>query len=388
MASVGRWRYALYDLLTGTLLAEHLPFDIDQFSIMLGEAGTVQATLPLGDAAIRSRRPRELIAPRKTNLVLFRDEVPVWDGITWTRRRGKDDRTNSLVVGANEIRSYFGHRFLRPELGYGSAKTLAFTQTDSFTVFRAVIRDALNISVSGIRAGDLRIDIDDGQLSGNLIDRRDAGSETTAYHGYSFQTYAQLLDDLAGTDPGLEWRLDPYLDANRALRRRLVLGSPNVGVGGDDPNLATLEYPGDILSYEWPDDGENSANYVAALGNGEGDAMRWAEAYNTAELSAGYPLTEATASHKDDTSTTILGQKAIADLGAMSGDRTVPSLTINGWASFAVGDHVRVRMTDEDWWPGSTAAPFEAIVRVVGKTVTPGEKEKTVLAIEEPRALT
>ena len=388
MATVGRWRYALYDLLTGTLLAEHLPFDVDQFTIMLGEAGTVQATLPLGDAAIRSRRPRELIVPRRTNLVMFRDEVPVWDGIIWSRRRGRDDRTNTSIFAAAEIRSYFAKRQLRPELGYGSAKTLSFTQTDSFVVFRAIIRDALNISISGLQPGNLRIDIDDGQLSGVLIDRRDAGSETTAYHGYSFQTYAQLLDDLAGTDPGLEWRLDPYLDVNGALRRRLVLGSPNVGVAGDDPNLATLEYPGDILSYEWPDDGESSANYLAALGNGEGDAMRWAEAYNTAELSAGYPLTEATSSHKDDTSTTILGQKAIADLGSMSGDRTVPSLTINGWASFTVGDHVRVRITDEDWWPDSRTSPYEAVVRVVGKTVTPGEREKTVLAIEEPRALT
>lgn len=382
---MGQWRYALHDLLTGAQLAEHVPLEIDSYSTMLGEAGSLSADLPLGDLAIRALQPRGLFTPRKTNLVLYREGVPVWDGIIWTVRRKRGGRENSVTIGATEIRSYFTHRVFRPELGYGSTKTLSFTQADLFTVFRAILGDAQTFVYNGMTPGDLRIDVDVGQLSGILIDRRDVGDQLDAYHGYNFASHAQLLDDLAATDPGMEWKLEPYLDEG-TLRRRLILGSPTVGTAGNDPGLATLEYPGDILSYEWPDDGEASANYVAVLGSGEADHMFWAEAYNTAELAAGYPLLEATASHKDAASTVLLGEKATADLAARTGDRTVPSLELKGFAPFSVGDHVRVRISDEDWWPGSGTVPYEGIVRVVGKTIVPGGSEKTTLTIEEPRS--
>lgn len=381
----GSWRYALYDLRSGLLTSEHIPFKIDSYATMLSEAGTLQATLPLGDRAMSDRHLRELILPRRTALVIHRDEVPVWDGIIWTRRRRHSDRENSLAITASEIRSYFAHRHLRPELGYGSGKSLSFTGADLFGVFRTLMADAQTLVHAGDTPGDLGIDLGTGS-SGVLIDRRDVGSEIGAYHGYQFAAHAQLLDDLAATDPGCEWRIDTYLDTDNVLRRRLLLATPTLGSSATDPNMITFEYPGTILDYEWPDDGETGANYVAALGAGDGDALRWAEAYNDTELDVGYPLLEAVTSHKDDSSTTILGQRATADLAQMSGDRTVPAINMVGYAEVSLGDHVRVRISDEDWWPGSSTAPMEAIVRVIGKNVTPGEKERTSLVIEEPRA--
>lgn len=382
----GRWRYAVHDLLTGNQLLEHVPFTIDNYTTMLGEAGTLTATLPLGDPAIQRMQPRGLLLPRRTNLVLFRDEQPVWDGIVWTRRRKRSD--NTLTISASEIRSYYARRVLRPELGYGSGKNLAFTGADLFDVFRAVFVDAQDIVYSGLTPGDLRVELDIGQMSGVLIDRRDVGSEMGAYHGYEFTTHAQLLDDLAATAPGLEWRIVPYLDTDRVLRRRLLLGSPTVGVSATSETMITLEYPGAILDFEWPDDGEQSANYVAALGSGDGDNLLWAQSYDDTELLAGYPLLETATSHKDDSSLTVLQQRATADLASLSGDRSVPSLDLNGYVPIDPGDYVRVRVADEDWWPGSSLVPYEATVRVTGKTVTPGTRERTTLTIEEPRVAT
>ncbi|WP_242892416.1 DUF4785 family protein [Actinomadura litoris] len=379
----GQWRYALHDLLTGAQISEHVPFKIESYSTMLAEPGTLTAVLPLGDPAIRSMRPRELIQPRRTALVLFRDEQPVWDGIIWNRRRKRSD--NTLTVGASEVRSYYARRQLRPELGYGSAKTLAYTGADLFTVFRGILADAADLTYLGLRPGDLGVEVDEGQMSGVLIDRRDSGSDNGAYHGFEFASHAQLLDDLAGTDPGCEWRIEPYLDGDRVLRRRLILGSPTIGTPDGSPNMATLEYPGDVLDYEWPDDGEQSANYVAVLGTGDGDNLKWAQAYNDAELMAGYPLLETTTSHKNDSSLTVLAERATADLASLAGDRTVPTLDLNGYAPITPGDYVRARLADEDWWPGSGIVPFEATVRVIGKTVRPGTRERTTLAIEEPR---
>lgn len=380
---MSQWRYALYDLLTRTQLVEHVPMDDPPYTKMLGEAGTLSATLSLSDKSVRKLRPRELILPRRTTLVMLRDEQVVWEGIIWSRRRKRSDR--SLAINASEIRSYFDkHRLLRPELGYGSAKTLAFTLADQFDVFRTLLADAQNVTYEGLPVGDLGIQMDPTVMSGVAISRLDTTTSQDAYHGYNWQTYGQALDELAHNDTPFEWRIESYLDSEGALQRRLLLGYPHLGVAAG-PDNQTYEYPGAIQDYEWPDDGESSANYVAALGAGDGDAMRWAESYASAELLAGYPLSETAVAHKDDSSLTILAGRALADLGQLVGDRTVPSIDLIGYPDVAPGDYVRCRMSDEDWWPGSDAVPYEASVRTIGLRVTPGPKERTSLIIEEPR---
>jgi hypothetical protein len=380
---MAEWRYALYDLLTRTQLVEHVPFDVSPYTLMLGEAGTLSATLKLSDQSVRKLRPRELILPRRTTLVLFRDEVVKWEGIIWSRRRQRNDR--SLTIAASEIRSYFDkRRLLRPELGYGSAKTLSFNTADQFDVFRTLMADAQDVTYSGLPVGDLGIQMDPTLLSGVTINRLDTTTSQDAYHGYNWQTYGQAFDGLAHSDTPFEWRIESYLDSEGVLQRRLLLGYPHLGVAASSDNVS-FEYPGAIQDYEWPDDGESAANYVAALGAGDGDAMRWAEAYNSAELLAGYPLSETATSHKDDSSLAILDGRALADLGQLMGDRTVPSIDLIGYPEVAPGDYVRCRMSDEDWWPGSEATPYEASVRTIGLRVTPGPKERTSLIIEEPR---
>ncbi|ROO82571.1 hypothetical protein EDD29_0051 [Actinocorallia herbida] len=380
------WRYALHDLRTSRLLVDHMPFDISEYTIMLMESGVLNATLPLGDAGIRIKQPREVIVPRRTVLALYRDEQVMWDGIIWTRRRRRAGGENNLVVSAKETRSYWDRRFLRPELGYGSAKTLAFTDTDMFTVFRALLADGQNLTRNGSQPGNLGIE-PGNNLSGTLISRIDIGTELAAYRGYLWATYGQLFDDLAASDPGLEWRIEAYLGASHELKRRLLLGSPRLGTPADHPGIVTFEYPGIIVDYEWPEDGESSANYVAALGTGEGDAMIWADCYHDQELDNGFPLLEAAVSHKADSNLQILKGRTATDMGLRKGDKVVPSITIEGYPiGVSPGDHVRVRIEDEDWWPGSSQVPFEAIVRVVGLRVVPGPHETTQLLIEEPRA--
>jgi hypothetical protein len=382
---LSQWRYALYDLLTRTQLVEHIPFDVDPYTTMLGEAGTLSASLSLSDSSVRKLRPRELILPRRTTLVLLRDEQVVWEGIIWSRRRRRQDR--SLVIAASEIRSYFDkRRLLRPELGYGSAKTLSFNTVDMFDVFRTLLIDAQGVLYAGLPVGDLGIQMDPTVMSGVMINRLDTTTTQDAYHGYNWQSYGQAFDDLARSDTPFEWRIESYLDSNSLLQRRLLLGYPHLGVAVGPENLC-FEYPGAIQDYEWPDDGESAANYVASLGAGDGDAMRWAEAYDSVELLGGYPLSETAVSHKDDSSLTILAGRALADLGQLVGDRTVPSIDLIGYPAVAPGDYVRCRMSDEDWWPGSGTTPYEASVRVTGLRVTPGTKERTSLIIEEPRSV-
>lgn len=383
VSTPGQWRYALYDLLTRQQIAEHLPFIVESFDKMLGEAGSLTATLPVGDPGVQALDPWGRALPRRTSLVVTRDDQAIDEYIIWTRPQYKAS-SKVMTLNCSQIRSYFDkHRILRPALGYGSRKTLEFVQTDAFDVFRALLADAQSVTYQGLAVGDLAIEMDPTVMSGVLIDRRDVQDTATAYHGYSMEYYGQLLDDLADT-VGFEWRIDPYFDSDGQLRRRLVLGYPHVGRPADADSL-TLEYPGTIQDYQVDDDGENSPNYVASLGAGEEEAAIWGEAYNPAELLSGYPIFEATASYKDDTSPVIAAGHAAAELTRRQGDVQLWSLDLIGYPNVAPGDYVRIRIADEARWRGSSTTPLEKWVRVVGIHPSPAPKERTTLTIEDPR---
>jgi hypothetical protein len=380
---VPEYRYAVHDLATRAQLTEHMPFTIGNYGRALTEAGTTAADLNVGDARNQKFQPWERTQPRRTTLVILRDEVVVGEWIIWQRPPYKPTEKR-LHVGASEIRSYFDHRLLRPVAGIGSAKTLPFTQVDQFAIFRALVADCQAVTYQGLAVGDIGVEMDTTQLSGVLRDRRDVADDAGAYHGYTFDSYGQLLDNLATLDNGFEWRIDSYLDPTRTLRRALRLGYPYLGHPPND-DAVTLEYPGTIDDYEWPEDGTTSANYVAAIGAGEEAAMKWGEGYAALELASGFPLLERTTSYKSATLQATLTAHATADVAALSGDVVVPSLTVRGRPDISPGDHVKVRITDEARFAGSSARPFETFMRAVQITTQPGPPEITTIAVEAPR---
>lgn len=377
------YRYAVYDLRTRTQLAEHLPFTISEYGRALTEAGTVTADLNVGDPRNRKLEPWDRTQPRRTTLVILRDEVVAGEWIIWQRPPYKPTEMR-LHVGASEIRSYFDHRLLRPVAGVGSAKTLSYTQADQLVIFRALMADCQAVTYQGQPVGDIGVEMDDTQLSGVLRDRRDVADDAGAYHGYMFESYGTLLDNLAGLDNGFEWRVDSYLDSDRTLRRALRLGYPYLGHPPND-DAVTLEYPGSVIDYEWPEDGTTSANAVFAIGAGEEAAMKWGEGYAAPELLSGFPLLERTTSYKSASVQATLTAHATADVAALSGDVVVPSLTVRGRPDVSPGDHVKVRISDEARFPGSSVRPFETFMRVVQPTTKPGPPEITTIAVEAPR---
>lgn len=383
VSAPGQWRYALHDLRTGIQLAEHIPFNVQPYDRSLSEAGTLTATLPVDNAEVQLLDPWGRILPRRTTIVPYRDDQPMGEYAVWNRP-GYKASAKTLTASCMELRSVLDrHRLIRPTSGYGSRKTLSFTQADAFDVFRALLGDAQSMTYLGVPAGDLGIQMDPTVMSGVLIDRRDVTDLLDAYHGYQFVSYGQLLDDLASA-VGFEWRLDTYIDEYNTLRRRLVLGYPHIGRPIDADTL-TLEYPGTIADYGVDDDGENSPNYVASLGAGEEEAMIWGEAYNDTELLGGYPLLESAVPYKDDTSPVLAAKHAASELGKTQGGIQLYSFDLVGVPNCAPGDNVRARIDDEARWPCSSVTPHEVAARVTTMHITPAPKERTTLTVEIPR---
>jgi hypothetical protein len=380
---VTEYRFALYDLLTRSVLAEHLPFDVPDYSRSLVEAGSTSPTLNVRDPKVWAFEPWDRTRPRRTTVVILRDESVVGEYLIWQRPpyRPTEGRLN---IGASEIRSYLDHRLLRPTLGVGHTKTLSFAQVDQLAIFRAILADCQAVTYNGIPVGDLGIEMDATQMSGVKRDRKDTKTEAGAYHGYDFATYGDILGQLADVDGGFEWRIDSYLDANRSLHRALRLGYPYLGHPPND-DAVVLEYPGAVVDYEWPEDGTTSPNYVAALGSGEEKAMLWGEAYVAAELLGGYPLLERTTAYKSVSVKATLAAHATADAKALTGDVIVPTLTVEGRPDVSPGDYVKVRISDPARFAGSDLRPFETWMRAIEITTAPGPPETTTIAVEAPR---
>lgn len=376
------YRFALYDLLGKTQLVEHMPFTVSEFGRSLIEPGTASASVNVADPRVQMFAPWDSTLPRRTTLVIFRDEVVVGEWIIWQRPPYKPTE-KKLSINASEIRSYFDHRILRPTDGVGSKKTLSFAQVDQFSIFRALVADAQAVTRNGLEVGNIGVELD-ASLSGVLRDRKDAQDDAGAYHGYNFANYGELLDNLANLDNGFEWRIDSFIDQDFNLRRALRLGYPYLGHKPDD-DAATLEYPGNVIDYEWPEDGLDRVNYVASIGAGEEVAMKWGEAYNDAELRSGYPIFERTTSYKSASVQATLNAHATGDVVTLSGDLVVPTVTVRGRPTIFPGDYVKVRIADEARFRGSSSVPFEMFMRAVEIKTVPGPPEITTISVEAPR---
>ena len=377
------YRFTVYDLLSREQLVEHMPFVVSGYSRSLPEAGTVTAALNVADARVQTLDPWGKTQPRRSTLGIIRGDVMVAEYLIWQRPPYKPTE-KKLNVNASELRSYFDHRVLRPEGGPGKTKTLSFTQKDQFEIFRALVADCQGVTFQGLSVGNIGVILDSSQTSGVLRDRKDVKDTAGAYHGYEFSSYGELLNNLANLDNGFEWRVDSYLDADRNLQRILRLGYPYLGHGPDD-DAVVLEYPGVVIDYEWPEDGTASANYVAAVGAGEEKAMKWGEAADSVELLSGYPLLERTTSYKSASVQSTLTGHAVADVRALTGDVILPSVTMRGWPNVSPGDYVKLRISDEARFAGSSVRPFETFMRAIDIKVVPGPPETTTITMEAAR---
>ena len=369
-----RYRYALVDMATGRQVAEHIPARVSTFERLLGDAGTADAVVQLRDPRVRRLDVMGATVPARTELCVYRDGVPVYDGMVLSRRY--DGGSGALTIRTAETaRSWLARRLLRPLGGPGSQRHLSFSQTDQFDIFRALLSDAQ-------AQGDLRIDATPGQYSGVERDRhRTDDGENSAYNGFEFADYLTRLDQLADLVNGFEWRVDPYIDADRMPRRRLVLGFPYLGAA-PGPDTVTLEYPGEIASFTWDEDGAETATYVAALGAGEEEEMRWSEAIDDQALGFGWPLLETTASHKSASDPSTLRGHAGAALARVRGNVVIPEVTVVGRPPVEPGSWVRLRIRDRALFG---ERPHNEFVRVVGIKTTPEPTETTTLQVEGAR---
>lgn len=346
------YRYLFADLLTNEIIAE-LPLTGVSFTQQLNQAGTLQGHLLLSGMTTAQFNVNASTIPARTAIYVDRNNELIWGGVIWGRTYNSSDQTLNLV--AREFESYFERRRI--------TTTQDFSNIDQLVIARTLLTTAQSAS-----SGDIGV-IVGSETSGVLLSR--------TYYSYELKGVYNAIQDLSRGDDGFDFNIQVSYDpiTNEPLKT-LVLGYPRTGTvySPTDPEAFVFEFPaGNIVDYEYPEDGAIAANTVYALGAGSNEGKLIQTAQDAAKLADGWPLLEEQANYSDVTDSTYLAQLASGQVLAVAYPPTtikivVPAYITPELGSYQIGDDARLVITDERF-PGT----LDAIYRIVGLSVQPGE---------------
>ncbi len=348
-----RYRALFCDLRTDQVL-DRLPLHGVAFDDWIGKTGAASGTIPIPNAQIAAR-VRAAVEPARTALWIERDRDLWWGGILWTSDVTSDGRGNlAMQVQAGTFDSYLAHRQLRV--------TKTAKGMDQLDIARALVE-----YVQDTPGGDIGVEYDQ-QTSGVLRDR--------TYLRYDLPYVRDLIDQLAKTENGFEWRVAGFLDPETGRRvKRLQFGYPIIRTGASE---IVLDHPGPVLSYGWPVDGTRRANTWQSRGAStntnqasESVPLMSAELIADADLAAGWPRLDGTSDYSTVVTQSVLDAHARADWQTGGQPRTIPEITValahTPMSPALLGAVVRLRI--RDLWH-----TLDERYRVIGLSVQPPER--------------
>jgi hypothetical protein len=346
------YRYLFADLLTNDILAE-LPLTGVSFTQQLNQAGALQGHLLLSGMATAEFNVNASTIPGRTGLYVDRNGILIWGGVIWGRTYNSADQTLNLV--AREFESYFERRRI--------TTTIDFTNIDQLVIARTIMNTAQTPP-----EGDIGV-IVGSETSGVLLSR--------TYYNYELKGVYNAIQDLSRGEDGFDFNIQVSYDpiTNEPLKT-LILGYPRTGTVYDptDPEALVFEFPaGNIVEYEYPEDGAIAANTVYALGAGSNEGKLIETAQDAVLLADGWPLLEEQANYSDVTDATYLQELATGQVLAVAYPPTTIKVVVPAYATpelgdYQIGDDARLVIQDERF-PGT----LDAIYRIVGLSVQPGE---------------
>ncbi|MGW7514777.1 hypothetical protein ACWGJ2_04215 [Streptomyces sp. NPDC054796] len=362
------YRVLFCDLMTDRLI-DSLPVTGVQLDDYIGKTGSLRATVPVPNREL-AERARRALTPGRTGVWVERGPDLWWGGILWTLSLASDQRGFlGAQIQAGSWESYLYRRLLHDDY--------TATGRDQFDI----VRDLLNY-VQAVPGGDLGISAD-AHPSGVLRDR--------TYSRYDLPAIGDLLDDLAASEGGFEWRIASFRDGERRRVRQLQLGAPVLSAGAVD---VVLDHPGPVLSYTWPADATSMATAWRSRGasinrNQTEDSVPLLSPRLVAEqdIADGWPRLDGTSDYTTVEEQGTLDAYARADLAAARRPQQIPEVEVllGGIITPAlIGATVRVRIRDL-WHPTALDQRY----RVVGMSITPPERgrpETARLYLEVPEA--
>jgi hypothetical protein len=348
------YRYLLADLLTNEIVAE-LPLTGVAFTQQLNTYGTLGAHILLSGINADQYNVNEATVPGHNCIYVDRDGVLIWGGVIWSRFYNSASQT--LNITAQEFLSYFAHRRI--------TTTQNFNNTDQLVIAKTLVQNAQALPYGNIGVG---YNTEGQTTSGILVDR--------TYYNYELKTVFNAIEDLSRQSDGFDFHIDLAYDINNQPTKSFNTYYPKVGetYSATNPSAIVFEFPaGNIVEYEYPEDGSIVANTVYALGAGSNEGKLISIAQDMTKLTDGWPLLDDQANYSDVIDQTVLDNLAIGQVTATSYPPTTLTIVAPPYidpilGTYEVGDEARIIITDSRF-PNT----LDAVYRIVALSVQPGE---------------
>jgi hypothetical protein len=344
------YRYLFADVLTDAVVAE-LPLTGVSFGKTLNAAGTFTGSLLLSDLRESVYAIADSTTPGRTSLYVDRSGTIVWGGIIWGRTYQSEGQR--IDFQAREFESYFEKRRI--------LSSYSVSSVDQLQVAKALVDQ-----IQAVPSGDIGITVP-SLTSGVLISK--------TYNSWDQKPLAESLYELSRADNGFDWNIDVEYDASYGIIKTLDLAYPRRGtayVAGSILN-PVLEFPGNVVSYTYPEEGGSVANTMLGVGSGTGEGKYLSTQTSAAQITGGWPVLEQSVSLTDYSDQTLLANMTLAHLNAAINPIVVMQVVTEAYndpvlGSFKQGDDVRVRITDPRFPDG-----LDIVRRISNFTVQPGE---------------
>lgn len=344
------YRYLLADLLTNEVIAE-LPFTNVQFTQQLNQAGTLSANILLSGINADVYNAKNSTIPARNAIYVDRNGELVWGGIIWGRNYNSTSQI--LSITAREFESYFERRRISQDITFNNIDQLSIAQT-------------LVAWAQGQPYGNINVAIG-AETSGILLSRD--------YYNYELKTIYGALQDLSRAEDGFDFNITVAYNGSGQPSKTLTLGYPRIGTVYDtfNPEAIMFDMPGNIVEYEYPEDGAIAANKIYALGAGSNEGKLISIQEDATKYADGWPLLEEQSNYSDITDQAYLDQLALGQVNAVSYPPTtmkvvVPAYQTPVFGTYRIGDDARIRITDSNF-PNT----LDEIYRIVALNVQPGE---------------
>ncbi len=362
------YRYLCSNVLSGALMGDWLPLEVQSFSMVINGGGKFSGSLDLiPGSPVQNAANLAAITPRKAVLWCLQDGVPIWNGVLWDWVPSTVLQ-QQLPIQAATMEWILSKRIIDTDL--------VFTSADIFTMARGIIQFAFNKTPNGQVAGITY----SAALSGV--------TDSLTFDGSQNQDCLAALGTLVSTY-GIEFSFRPYMDANGNLRTNVDLGYPALGQGFPASGLA-YSFPGNLLDYAFVATGSSGANRVVATAQAAGDtgvALTGA-AIDSTDIGNGYPLTEeavsatgvtfSTDSQLDSYAAGILPSVTATQLAPLVvlGNGQYPPLSVT-----QLGSYASVAFTSAEHPAGPNGEPgFTGTGRIVSWTAYPPNSQQAEYA--------
>jgi hypothetical protein len=371
-----QYRYLFADLITNDILAE-MPLTNVSFTQALNTPGSFSGRILGSDARELGYDITGSTEPARTALYVDRDGVLIWGGIIWLRTWNTD--TQSFDFSAREFGSYFERRRIAGAFMDGD-QALVYDNEDQLFV----AQDLLTLAQS-IPGGNI----------GVVVPNNVSGIDVTrVYYDYEVKDVWGAIKDLSNQQDGFDFNIDVAYDSNLEPRKYASTSYPYRGTPYNAANADALvfEFPGNIVAYEWPDDGSVTTNYMYGIGPNSNEAKIRAEATAPVnQIAAGWPLLEDSVSYTDQYDPDLLYQQTLGEVTAKQVTVVTPKIIVPAYAepvlgSYKTGDECLLRITDDRFPNNGYGFGLSVVKRIVAISVQPGEDgpERVTLTLTDP----